>query len=144
MSDLLPEDVAFIRTYVVWTPPTDDDLQARYLQLYTEQIQSPQFTGPFDPYALRKQIRVVVAESYVRTRLAQMLDEPDSFTTEDYSESWRGNPQYLTAFLKELAAMSSDSGFSVGQLVRGDGGYRDQDDPTFGIDPYRQLHGRRY
>lgn len=135
-------DLAWVRTYVVWTPPTDADLSARFDLLIAEVMRNPYYRGTFDPILLAKSYRIVTAEAFVRTRLYEMLDQPDAFTTEDYSESWRGNPQFLSKALDELQAMAPDGGVTIGQFQRADG-YRD-DPATFGrIDPYLALRNGR-
>lgn len=137
MSFPFPEDLVFVRSYVQWDPPTDQDLNDRYDLLYQALIRDPNYRGSFDPFVLHFGLRIDVATQFVRARLSQFLDEPDSFSIAgEYSESNSRNPTVLKSYLDELASMSS-SGASIGRMVRDAGG--DQrggyDDSELGITP---------
>ncbi len=97
------DDLALLRTYVTWDPPTDATIDARYTILWSWEA---------------------VALEMVRTRRSQMLDSPSSFSIGgEYSESWTANIEALTKMMNELEAMvpsgtAGGLGFSVGRLVR--------------------------
>jgi hypothetical protein len=126
-----PEDLVFVRSYVQWEPPSDDDIQARFDLIYTAYQRDvtfgnkPMTENAFVPIYFHKQLRIDVATQFVRERLSIFLDSPDSFSIAgEYSESNARNPQVLRSYLDELQAMSDDGGVSIGQFVRDGGDYR--------------------
>lgn len=121
-----PDDLVWVRTYVQWQPPTDQDLNDRYDLLLQARFRDPDYAGTYDQFKLHKALRIDVATQFVRARLSTFLDEPDSFSIAgEYSESNARNPAVLQGYLDALAAMSDDGGgFSVGRFVRADGDQR--------------------
>lgn len=119
-------DLSWVRTYVSWTPPTDDMLNSTYDDEWSEWTRQPYYTPA--PYIRQDQMRVraAVAEWYVRARLSAMIDDPGSFSVDsgEYSESWTANMSALRERLKELQEMAPSDANAVGKLVRADGDFR--------------------
>lgn len=101
---LTANDRARVRTYVVWNPPTDDDLDATYARLLGD-----------DPSTVWQH----VAHEYVLTKRNEIASAPSSFTIPgEYSESW--NVAALDASLKQIAAITPGVGtVEIGRLRRG-------------------------
>lgn len=128
------EDLAWVRSYVPWTPPADADLSARYDAVWSERSVRPGYVPADYPRDDQIAVRVAVATWYVRARLSAMLDDPSSFSVDggEYSESWSSNIIGLRERLKELQEMGGDAAeggaapgvTSVGVLVR-EGGFRE-------------------
>ena len=92
------EDLAYVRTFVTWDPPTDDTLSER-----------------FDALGSRES----VAEWFVRERLSRMIDDPESFSIPgDYQESWGANIIALRESLKVIGATVPGAAFGVTRAVR--------------------------
>lgn len=101
-------DLAQLRTYVAWTPPTDETLEAAALVL--------QDAGE-DPSWQR------VARDQVRAKLAELLGKPTSFSVSgEYGESWAANITALREMVRELDMMipGSPGAFTAGRVERQD------------------------
>ncbi len=100
---MTPEEMTRVRVYVVWDPPSDSDLDARFDALGTWQA---------------------VAHEAALKRLNEMLQDPGSWSAGgDYSESWSSNIEGMRKTVAELAEMipvgsEGSLGFGTAQIVR--------------------------
>lgn len=143
-----PADLAWIRDYVAWTPPTDDDLSARWDLFAGELHGQLDYVVPDEPLTERRQLRAAVAAAFVRAKRNALLDEPASFKTDDYAES-AVSVSVFDKLLEQLdplvpavlsgSAASGSGGF--GRMVRPNAM---RCPPEEGIDPYRGMPGHRY
>lgn len=108
-------DLAQLRTYVAWDPPTDATLEEAWEALDAEGI---------DPTWQR------IARDQVRAKLSELLGKPASWSAGgDYAENWSANVQALQRSLadleEQLAVLESDdagavNGVGVGRAQRAD------------------------
>lgn len=101
------EQRAWVRKYVGWTPPTDDDLDDRFDALIADGQDATQ---------------EAVAAWFVRAKLSELTGAPESFSVAgEYSESWRQNMISLRESLAEIESIVPGSGAGVVRMERCNG-----------------------